>query len=73
MGTLLKVTGRNKATNQPGVREVYIKPRKGTLLTPPMSMGHRYGYVIASGDTSDEAKTNAINAASNIKFYLEPI
>jgi hypothetical protein len=43
------------------------------MLTPPMSMGNRYGYVIASGDTSDEAKANAINAASKIKFYLEPI
>lgn len=72
-GYLLKVTGRNMATKQPGVREVYVKPRKGSMLTPPMTMGHRYGYVIASGDTSEEAKTNAINAASHIKFYLEPI
>ena len=72
-GYLLKVTGRNIAINQSGVREVYVKPRKGSMLTPPMSMGNRYGYVIASGDTSDEAKANAINAASKIKFYLEPI
>ena len=61
------------ATDQPGVKEVYIKPRKGAMMMPPISMGHRYGYVIASGDTADEAKTNAVNAASNIKFYLEPI
>lgn len=72
-GQLLKVTGRNRAANQPGVREVYVKPRKGSMLTPPLSMGHRYGYVIASGDTADEAKRNAKNAASNIKFYLKPI
>ena len=42
------------------------------MLSPPLSMGNRYGYVIATGDTSDEAKANAINAASHIKFYLEP-
>ncbi|MGE7917599.1 ATP-grasp domain-containing protein [Viridibacillus sp. NPDC093762] len=72
-GHLLKVTGKNKAAKQPGVREVYIKPRKGATIMPPLSMGHRYGYVIASGDSSDEAKRNAVNAASNIKFYLDPI
>lgn len=72
-GKLLKVTGRDAATNYPGVREVYVKPRKGATMMPPISMGHRYGYVIASGDTLDEAKKNAVNAASKIKFYLEPI
>ncbi|WP_245698244.1 ATP-grasp domain-containing protein [Sporosarcina ureilytica] len=72
-GYVLKITGRNKATHLPGVREVYIKPRKGAIVTPPRSMGHRYGYVIASGASRAEAKKNAVNAARNIKFYLDPI
>jgi biotin carboxylase len=72
-GKLLKVTGKNIATNLPGVREVYIKPRKGASMIPPISMGQRYAYVIASGDTPEEAKKNAVNAASHIKFYLEPL
>lgn len=72
-GKLLKVTGKNIATNQPGVREVYIKPRKGAIMMPPISMGQRYAYVIASGETKDEAKENAVNAASHIKFYLESL
>ncbi len=72
-GNLIKVTGRNKTAEQPGVVDVYIKPRKGAQMTPPVSMGHRYGYVMATGNTSLEAKTNAMNAARNIKFYLEPI
>lgn len=71
-GYLLKVTGENNAATQPGVKEVYIKPRKGAIMMPPISMGHRYGYVIATGETPEEAKSNAVNAASNIKFYLEP-
>lgn len=72
-GRLLKVTGRKKANAQPGVQEVYIKPRKGAMMTPPISMGQRYGYVIATGDHADEAKRNAMQAATQIKFYLDPI
>lgn len=33
-GILEKVIGRTRATNSTGVVEVYVKPRKGTLLTP---------------------------------------
>lgn len=73
LGKLLKVTGKNIATNLPGVIEVYIKPRKGAIMIPPVSMGQRYAYVIASGETQEEAKKNAINATSHIKFYLEPL
>jgi len=72
-GKLLKVTGKNIATNLPGVREVYIKPRKGASMIPPVSMGQRYAYVIASGVTQEEARENAVNATSRIKFYLEPL
>lgn len=72
-GKLLKVTGKNKATNLPGVREVYIKPRKGASMMPPFSMANRYAYVIASGDTAEVAKKNAVDAASHIKFYLDPL
>ncbi|MCA1031118.1 ATP-grasp domain-containing protein [Bacillus timonensis] len=72
-GTLLKVTGKNRASSFPGVEEVYIKPRKGMLLTPPTSMGHRYAYVLASGTSSEEAKQRAQEAAKQIKFYLEPL
>ncbi|PIC85221.1 biotin carboxylase [Sporosarcina sp. P20a] len=70
-GTLLKVTGKNNAMKYEGVREVYVKPRKGTFMTPPTSMGNRYGYVIASGDSASSAKRNALHAAKNIKFYIE--
>lgn len=72
-GTLLKVTGRKRASSCPGVEKVYIKPRKGMLLRPPLSMGNRYGYIIATGYTIDEAKQNAINASKEIRFHLEPL
>ncbi|WPK11318.1 ATP-grasp domain-containing protein [Lysinibacillus louembei] len=70
-GILERVTGRNKAKNSRGVVEVYIKPRRGTLLIPPLSMGHRYAYVIATGNSKHEAKRNAYTAAKKIHFHLK--
>jgi len=69
-GILKKVTGKRKALQFPGVLEVYIKPRKGAFLIPPLSMGNRYAYVIAEGESEENAKENAKNAASLIKFHL---
>lgn len=72
-GVLVKATGRVKARKCEGVVYVYIKPRKGQLLIPPLSMGNRYACVIATGKTSDEAMTNAKRAAKEIVFYTKEI
>ncbi|PEQ85285.1 biotin carboxylase [Bacillus sp. AFS006103] len=72
-GRLIKVTGKNKASNYDGVKEVYVKPRKGAILTKPFSLGDRYAYVIATADTPDKAKEIALSASKEIKFYLEPL
>jgi len=69
-GTLLKVTGKQVAQNSPGVVQVYVKPKKGSVLLPPISMGHRYAYVIGTGTTADEARMHAKTAASKIRFHL---
>ncbi|MBS4176695.1 ATP-grasp domain-containing protein [Lederbergia citrea] len=71
-GRLLKVTGENRAANYEGVKDVYVKPHCGSLLTEPYSLGNRYAYVIASSDTQEEAERIALNAAKEIKFYIEP-
>ena len=71
-GTLIKVTGRNRCSKYPGVEEVFIKPRKGKLLHSPRSMGDRYGYVIASSNSKEDARRKAIEAAKEIRFYLQP-
>jgi len=70
-GALDKVIGRNKALKSKGVKEVFIKPKKGALLVPPLSMGNRYAYVIATGKTEEKARSNAKLAASQIKFQLK--
>ncbi|WP_227938070.1 ATP-grasp domain-containing protein [Alkalihalobacillus deserti] len=72
-GRLKKVTGKQRALRYEGVEEVYIKPRKGALLTPPLSMGRRYGYVLASADTLLKAKSIAKEAAKEIQFHLHPM
>ena len=72
-GILERVTGKNRAKRSQGVLYVYVKPRKGTYLYPPLSMGHRYAYVIATGDSEEEAIRNSKNAASAIQFSLLPI
>ena len=72
-GRLIKVTGKNRAASHEGVKEVFVKPRKGAILTKPNSLGDRYAYVIASADSAEQAKSIAIEAANHIKFYLEPL
>ncbi|MHA7137687.1 ATP-grasp domain-containing protein [Rossellomorea arthrocnemi] len=70
-GTLEKVTGKSKALASQGVVEVYVKPRKGSVITPPLSMGHRYAYVTAVGNTALEAEANAKKAAVEIQFWIK--
>ncbi|CRK81106.1 ATP-grasp domain-containing protein [Neobacillus massiliamazoniensis] len=72
-GKLIEVTGKNRSSQYPGVEEVYIKPRKGTILGPPLSMGDRCGYILASSDVKEEAKRIAKEAASEVRFILDPI
>ncbi|MFS0687834.1 ATP-grasp domain-containing protein [Sporosarcina sp. 179-K 8C2 HS] len=72
-GYLLEVEGVNEAVNCPGVADVFVKPSIGTIMIPPLSMGHRYGYVMAVGESTKEAKERAEYAAKLIKFYIEPL
>lgn len=69
-GILELVTGRNRASRYPGVADVFVKYRKGSLLRPPESMGQRCGYLIAKGDTPQQAQQRAKEAAKEIRFHL---
>lgn len=72
-GILEKVTGKLRASKSAGVYDVYVKPKKGTLLIPPLSMGHRYAYIIAQGGTISEAVKRANQAARVIKFHMRKV
>nr|WP_263328250.1 ATP-grasp domain-containing protein [Neobacillus sp. Marseille-Q6967] len=73
IGILLKITGSDLAKKHSGIIEVFTKTKNGQIITPPRSMGHRYGYILAAADTKDQAKELAIQAAGQISFYLQPI
>lgn len=73
VGKVLKVTGCDSAKEQVGVLEVYTKAEYGQIVTPPRSMGQRYGYVLAAADSKDQARECAINGAQHIQFYLQPV
>ncbi|PGO20092.1 biotin carboxylase [Bacillus cereus] len=70
-GKLIRVTGKNRSSKYPGVEKVYIKPKKGTILKPPSSMGHRCGYVLAAANFKTEAKKIALEAAKEISFEIQ--
>jgi biotin carboxylase len=73
IGRLLKVSGCDSAEEQAGVIEVYTKAATGQIVTPPRSMGQRYGYVLAAADSKSQARECAINGAQQIQFYLQRI
>lgn len=72
-GILEKVTGKNRAMRSPGVLKVFVRPRKGHLLNPPTSMGHRYAIVMAEGRSPRDARYNAEYAMDHITFHLLPL
>ena len=72
-GVLLRVTGKNRAIKSPGVYDVYIKPKKSTTLYPPLSMGHRYAFIISQGRSVSEAVSRANRAANQIKFHMRKV
>lgn len=72
-GILQKVTGKGRAIKSPGVYDVYVKPKKGTLLIPPLSMGHRYAYIIAKGKSIRQAVKYAETAAREIQFHMRMV
>jgi biotin carboxylase len=73
IGELLEITGIEQSKEEAGIVEVVINAKKGQILSPPLSMGHRYAYVIAKGKTIAEARKMALKASEYIQFHLLPI
>jgi biotin carboxylase len=69
-GILERITGRTQVMRSEGIKFIYIKPRRGTYLMTPTSLGNRYAFVIATGESKDIAMKNAKRAASKIIFHL---
>lgn len=71
-GYLVGIEGVECALSSPGVVDVQVKPSIGATIVPPLSMGHRYGYVMAVGESLEKARARAEDAVRLIKFYIEP-
>ena len=71
-GRLVKVLGYDQAWLHEGVKYVHIKPVKGDILSSPYSMVC-YACVVATSETAEQAKKNALVAAKEIKFFLIPL
>lgn len=69
-GVLECITGKNKTVKSNNILSVYLKPRKGNVISIPLSMGNRYAYVIATGDSKDEAEQNAKKGIEQIQFHI---
>ncbi len=69
-GVLSKVTGTAAALGTEGAKKVYIKPKQGQNIRCSESMGDRYGYVIGTGETPQEAKVKTMEAAKKVKFHV---
>ncbi|QVK21048.1 ATP-grasp domain-containing protein [Mycoplasmatota bacterium] len=69
-GILSRVTGRAKSIIQKDIKRLFIKPKQGQFIRLPKSMANRYGYIIGTGRTIEEARTNTLKASKNIKFHL---
>ncbi|ERJ11119.1 ATP-grasp domain-containing protein [Haloplasma contractile] len=72
-GLLLRIKGLKTVNRQKGFMSLVIKPGIGTLLKAPEHMGHRYGYVIATGDTSQDAIEHGVSIRNTLQIEVEPI
>lgn len=68
--TLYNITGKNQALGSKGVKEVFIRVKKGSYVHIPRSLGDRCAYVIAVGKSQNDAEKNAKRAADKIKFIF---
>lgn len=58
-GRVRSISGVDRALAQPGVKEVFLRVAEGEVILPYHDCATRPAFVIAVGDTADEAVTNA--------------
>jgi biotin carboxylase len=58
-GLVRSISGLDRALAQPGVKEVFLRVAEGDVIEPYHDCATRPAFVIAVGDTADEAIRNA--------------
>jgi biotin carboxylase len=72
-GEVLAVQGVEHARQLPGVKHVEVRAEPGTRVPPMVNAEARQGYLIALGDTRDQALACAEAAAACIEFDVLPV
>jgi biotin carboxylase len=71
-GTVVAVDGAERVRAEPSVVELGVNFTVGQEIGPVLWSLDRPGFVIATGDTSQEAAANAETNASRVVFTVEP-
>lgn len=68
---IISVEGLQQAAHMPGVERIVWLPELGDTIGPYQNSTQRPGFVIAGGDTIDQAIANAEAAANVIHVVTE--
>jgi len=72
-GRIKSISGVKKTKSLRGVEEVFIWKRVGDVVGPYRNSADRFAFVIAKGETTEEAIENAERGVDIIKITTEPI
>lgn len=72
-GRVVSVGGRERAAALPGVEEVVVKPKPGSVVRELRRNGDRAGHVLVVADTAESAARTAEAAAQEIGIRTEPV
>lgn len=71
-GKVIKINGIEAARTLPGIAHVVVSASIGDTIPPALNTTARAAMIIATGDTVDEARTNAARAIEAIEIKIEP-
>ena len=67
-GTIQKINGLNNLKNNSSIEYFNIHAKPGQTIESPTAHPSRAGMVIASGDSTEQARQAAINAIKSLTF-----
>ncbi|MGW2823667.1 pyridoxal-phosphate dependent enzyme [Streptomyces sp. NPDC001443] len=72
-GRVVSVGGQQRAGALPGVEEVVVKPRPGSVIRELRRNGDRAGHVLVVAETAELAARTAEAAVQEIRIRTEPV
>ena len=72
-GMVNRIEGIDDVRDLPGVREVFLRVKEGDVIQPYTTCVARPAFVIAVGDTYEEAVVNAQHGAQALRIETSPL